>query len=134
MSKGFITGTNEELIKAYKESRDESYLKELIEANKGLINLLVSPYLTSILWRIKPMERWAYEYFRRQAIEDRCKQEAQWLIDNPKDSIRKVAREFCISKSQLHRDLHELRNIDDDLYVQCRNILRRHRRSGGKVR
>lgn len=33
MSKGFITGTNEELIKAYKESRDESYLKELIEAN-----------------------------------------------------------------------------------------------------
>lgn len=48
MSKGFITGTNEELIKAYKESRDESYLKELIEANKGLINLLVSPYLTYI--------------------------------------------------------------------------------------
>lgn len=48
MSKGFITGTNEELIKAYKESRDESYLKELIEANKGLINILVSPYLTSI--------------------------------------------------------------------------------------
>lgn len=48
MSKGFITGTNEELIKAYKESRDESYLKELIEDNKGLINLLVSPYLTSI--------------------------------------------------------------------------------------
>ena len=33
MSKGFITGTNEELIKAYKESRDESYLKELIEAS-----------------------------------------------------------------------------------------------------
>ena len=66
------------------------------------------------------MERWAYEYFRRQAVEDRCKQEAQWLIDNPKDSIRKMAREFCISKSQLH--------IDDDLYVQCRNILRRHKR------
>lgn len=37
------------------------------------------------------MERWAYEYFRRQAIEDRCKQEAQWLIDNPKDSIRKIS-------------------------------------------
>lgn len=74
------------------------------------------------------MERWAYAYFRRQAIEDRCKQEAQWLIDNPKDSIRKMAKEFCISKSQLHRDLHELINIDDDLYVQCRNILRRHKR------
>ena len=29
MSKGFITGTNEELIKAYKESRDESYLETM---------------------------------------------------------------------------------------------------------
>lgn len=35
MSKGFITGTSEELIKAYKESRDESYLKDLIEAKDG---------------------------------------------------------------------------------------------------
>lgn len=50
-------------------------------------------------------------------------------MDHPKDSVRKIAREFCISKSQVHRDLHELKHIDDDLYVQCRNILRRHRRS-----
>ena len=50
------------------------------------------------------MERWAYEYFRRQAIEDRCKQEAQWLIDNPKDSIRKMAKEpddFIILKTDI---------------------------------
>ncbi len=75
------------------------------------------------------MERWAYEYFRRCEIEERCKQEAEWLLDHPKDSVRKIAGEFCISKSQVHRDLHELKHIDDDLYVQCRNILRRHRRS-----
>lgn len=75
------------------------------------------------------MERWAYEYFRRCEIEERCKQEAEWLLDHPKDSVRKIARKFCISKSQVHRDLHELKHIDDDLYVQCRNILRRHRRS-----
>lgn len=82
------------------------------------------------------MESWMYEYFskheiaefRRQEIEERCKQEAEWLLDNPKDSIRKMAREFGISKSQLHRDLYALKHIDDDLYVQCRNILRRHRR------
>lgn len=73
------------------------------------------------------MERWAYDYFRRQEIEERCKQEAEWLIDNPKDSIRKMAREFGISKSQLHRDLHALKHIDDDLYVQCMNILRRRK-------
>lgn len=75
------------------------------------------------------MERWIYEYFRQQEIEDRCKQEAEWLLDHPKDSVRKLAREFGISKSQIHRDLHNLRNIDDDLYVQCRNILRRHRKN-----
>lgn len=75
------------------------------------------------------MDRWDYEYFRRCEIEERCKQEAEWLLDHPKDSVRKMAREFGISKSQIHRDLHELRNIDDDLYIQCRNILRRHKRS-----
>lgn len=75
------------------------------------------------------MDRWAYEYFRRYEIEERCKQEAAWLLDHHKDSVRKIAKEFGISKSQVHRDLHELRHIDDDLYVQCRNILRRHKRS-----
>lgn len=65
---------------------------------------------------------------RRAEIEKRCKEEAEWLLDHPTDSIRKIAKEFCVSKSQLHRDLHSLKYIDDDLYVQCRNILRRHRR------
>lgn len=76
------------------------------------------------------MDGIAYKYFKRREIEERCKEEAQWLLDHPKDSIRKIAREFCISKSQLHRDLQELKHIDDDLYVQCRSILRRHRRYG----
>lgn len=35
MSKGFITGTNEELIKAYKESRDESWLSICCLNNLG---------------------------------------------------------------------------------------------------
>jgi len=73
-----------------------------------------------------------YTYFKRLEIEERCKSEAEWLLDNPKDSIRKIAREFCISKSQVHRDIHELKNIDDDLYVQCRTILRRHSRRYGR--
>ena len=67
--------------------------------------------------------------FRRVEIEERCKREAEWLIDHPSDSIRKVARELGVSKSQLHRDLHELRNIDDHMYIQCANILRKHRRN-----
>lgn len=36
MSKGFITGTNEELIKAYKESRDESYVIKKSPMYKGI--------------------------------------------------------------------------------------------------
>lgn len=83
------------------------------------------------------MESWMYEYlskseiaeFKRREIEERCKTEAEYLLDHPTDSVRKMAREFGISKSQIHRDLHELKNIDDDLYVQCRNILRRHKKS-----
>nr|WP_314462720.1 sigma factor [uncultured Clostridium sp.] len=40
--------SNEELVKLYRESRNESYLQELITQNKGLISLLVKDYLTSI--------------------------------------------------------------------------------------
>ena len=39
---------NEELVKLYKERRDEAYLAELISQNTGLINILVSSYLSSI--------------------------------------------------------------------------------------
>ena len=74
------------------------------------------------------MERWVYKWKKKAEIEKRCKAEAQWLLDHPKDSIRKMAREFDISKSQLHRDLHYLKHIDDELYVQCMNILRRHKK------
>lgn len=69
------------------------------------------------------------EEYRRRRIEERCKQEGQWLLDHQKDSIRKIAIEFRISKSQLHRDLHELMYIDDDMYVQVMRILKLHRRN-----
>lgn len=75
------------------------------------------------------MDRYTYEYLQSEEIEQRCKDEAQWLIDNTNYSIRGIAREFMISKSQVHRDLHELKHIDDDLYVQVKNILRKHRRA-----
>lgn len=46
MNKGLRS--NEELVKRYKESRNEEYLAELISQNTGLINILVSSYLSSI--------------------------------------------------------------------------------------
>lgn len=46
MSKGLRN--NEELVKLYRDSRDEAYLAELISQNTGLINILVSSYLDTI--------------------------------------------------------------------------------------
>lgn len=46
MSKGLRN--NEELVKLYRDSRDEVYLAELISQNTGLINILVSSYLDTI--------------------------------------------------------------------------------------
>lgn len=50
-------------------------------------------------------------------IDKRSLDEAIWLIEN-KTTIRKTAKEFLISKSQLHRDLHYIKNLSYELY-QC---------------
>ena len=70
---------------------------------------------------------YTYENDKLYTIERRCVEIGCYLINNKNLSIRKLAKEFAISKSQVHRDLHNLRKLNDDLYVQCRNILRRHR-------
>lgn len=69
---------------------------------------------------------YSYENFKTYTIERRCVEIGIYLIDHKSLSVRNLAKEFCISKSQVHRDLHRLRNLNDDLYVQCMNILRRH--------
>lgn len=49
MNTGKRTGfNNEELVIAYRESGNEAYLQELITKNQGLINILVSGYVSSI--------------------------------------------------------------------------------------
>lgn len=65
---------------------------------------------------------------KREEIEKRCRFLGEYLLDYPSMSIRQLAREHCMSKSQVHRDLHELRFIDDDLYCQVMRILRRRQR------
>ena len=42
------TWKNEELVILYRETRDEKYLQELINQNRGLLNLLVNGYVESI--------------------------------------------------------------------------------------
>lgn len=49
MYTGKRTGlSNEELVIAYRESKNEAYLDELITKNQGLFNILISGYVDSI--------------------------------------------------------------------------------------
>lgn len=50
MSKGLNTGlkSNEELVIAYRETRNEAYLQELISQNTGLLNTWANSYVNSI--------------------------------------------------------------------------------------
>ncbi len=71
-------------------------------------------------------ERAEYIKFNRDC---RCQLEALWMIDHPKDGVRKIAREFGdVSKSQVHRDLQRLKDIDYSLFLQCRQIMYKHKR------
>lgn len=71
---------------------------------------------------------YTYDNERTYNIERRCVEIGVFLTDHKSSSVRKLAREFGISKSQVHRDLHRLRTLNDDLYVQCMNILKKHKR------
>lgn len=43
-----VTFTNEELVKYYKESGNETFLEDLIKQNTPLLRILVEPYLSTI--------------------------------------------------------------------------------------
>ena len=59
-------------------------------------------------------------------LTERRKTIGQWLLDHPKQTIREMAKEFGVSKSTVHRDLHELEHIDNETYVRCIKILHKH--------
>lgn len=60
-------------------------------------------------------------------INERKKQIGQWLIDNQRESITDISQDFLISRSQVWRDLDDLKHINMDMYDQCRTILNRHK-------
>jgi len=52
--------------------------------------------------------------------------EANYMLDTKK-TIREVAKVFNVSKSTVHKDLHErLLEIDSDLYMKIDDILKYH--------
>lgn len=70
------------------------------------------------------------EYKKMKAEQDRINRKIEigrYLIEHRNYGVRKLSKEFSLGKSQVHQDLKDLRYIDDDLYVQCKNILKSHR-------
>ncbi len=60
-------------------------------------------------------------------IEERVLDIAQYIIDN-KTTVRATAKVFNVSKSTVHKDVHErLLRINRELYRECRSILEKNK-------
>ncbi len=60
-------------------------------------------------------------------IEDRVLEIAQYIIDN-NATVRSTAKVFSVSKSTVHKDVHErLIHINMNMYGQCRNVLEKNK-------
>ena len=72
-------------------------------------------------------------------IEQRVCDLAEYIIEN-QSTVRAAAREFCISKSTVHKDLTErLPRLKPEMYAQVRKLLdlnkaERHIRGGMATR
>ena len=59
-------------------------------------------------------------------IRTRVLEEATYMVETEK-TVRKIASKFGVSKSTVHKDLHErLKYIDKDLYDKVDQILKYH--------
>ena len=59
--------------------------------------------------------------------EERIKREASYILET-KETVREIAKKFKVSKSTVHKDLHErLKLIDFDLYQEVDAILKYHK-------
>ena len=59
-------------------------------------------------------------------IVERVIDEAKYIIESGK-TVREIATVFKVSKSTVHKDIHErLLDIDDTLYKQVNDILKYH--------
>ena len=68
-------------------------------------------------------------------LEERCVMLGKYLVDN-RSTVRAVAKEFCISKSTVHKDVTQiLKRVDGSLYESVKSVLEinkqeRHIRGG----
>lgn len=75
----------------------------------------------------------------KEYIEERVLEVANYIIEN-NATVRGAAHVFNVSKSTIHKDLHErLKYLNRDLYRRCRKVLdtnkaERHIRGGMATR
>lgn len=59
--------------------------------------------------------------------KERIKREASYILET-KETVREIAKKFKVSKSTVHKDLHErLKLIDFNLYQEVNTILKYHK-------
>ncbi len=59
-------------------------------------------------------------------IQKRVLEEAKYMLKT-KDTVRAISQFFHVSKSTVHKDLHErLVDVDKNLYLQIEEILKYH--------
>lgn len=52
--------------------------------------------------------------------------EANYMVDT-KETVRHISKQFNVSKSTVHKDLHErLKELDNELYLTVDKILKYH--------
>lgn len=60
-------------------------------------------------------------------IEDRVIEIAQYIVDN-NATVRSTAKVFNVSKSTVHKDVHErLLKINGDMYRKCNGVLEKNK-------
>ena len=60
-------------------------------------------------------------------IEDRVLEIAQYIIDN-NATVRSAAKVFNVSKSTVHKDVHErLAKLNRDMYKRCSTVLEKNK-------
>ena len=62
------------------------------------------------------------------SIEERCVILGKYLVDT-RSTVRAVAKEFCISKSTVHKDVTQtLKRVDGRLYDSVKTVLEVNKR------
>ena len=62
----------------------------------------------------------------KKSIVDRIKYETEYILKT-NETIREVAKKFKVSKSTVHKDLHErLKDINSKIYNDVKELMKKH--------